>query len=307
MSDLPQRVRRSCLAVPGSSEKMLAKARTLSADEIFIDLEDAVVADQKNDATRQQVAAALRRTDWLAPTRVVRINGVDTPWCLDDLVTVVGGAGEHLHCVMIPKVSSAAQVEFVAELLSQLERKHKLEQPIGIEVLIESPRALVELERIATASPRLETLVFGSGDYAATANVPQLSIGVTPEGYPGDVWHYVLARIVTTAHAFGLQAIDGPYAAIRDLEGFRESAIRSRLLGFDGKLALHPDQIGICNDVYRPTQAEYDRAERTLDALAAANDGAVVFDMEMIDEASRQMALAIVKRGRDAGMVRSTE
>lgn len=305
MSDLPQRVRRSCIAVPGSSEKMLAKARTLSADEIFIDLEDAVASEVKNDTTRERVAATLRETDWVAPTRTVRINGVGTRWCLDDLLTIVGGAGEHLHCVMVPKVSSAAEIQFVAELLSQLEQKYSLGGSIGIEVLVESPRAVVELERIATASPRVEALVFGVGDYAAAAGVPQLSIGVTPPGYPGDVWHYVLAQIVTTAHAYGLQAIDGPFAAIRDLEGLRESAHRSRLLGFDGKLALHPDQIEICNDIYRPTQAEYNRAEQILDALAGAGDGAVAFDGEMIDEASRKMAFAIVERGRNVGMRRS--
>jgi citrate lyase subunit beta / citryl-CoA lyase len=301
------RLRRSCLAVPGSSEKMLAKAPTLPADEVFLDLEDAVVPERKDEATRLQIVAALRDSDWLAPTRVVRVNGVGTRWCLDDLLTVVGGGGRQLDCVMIPKVESAAQVHFVAELLNELELKHDLERPIGIEVQIESPRGLVELERIATASPRVETLIFGPGDYAASAGMPQLTVGAATASYPGDVWHYVLSRIVTTAHAFGLQAIDGPYAAIRDLDGFRESAERSRLLGFDGKWALHPDQIEICNEVYRPTQEEYDRAQRLLDAYEAAADGAVVFESEMIDEASRKMAISVVERGRAAGMTRSAQ
>jgi citrate lyase subunit beta / citryl-CoA lyase len=300
------RIRRSCLAVPGSSGKMLAKAAGLPADQVFLDLEDAVAPELKNDETRRLVVSALRDADWTAPTRVVRVNAVGTPWCLDDLLMVVGGAGDALHCVMVPKVESDAQIHFVAQVLEQLELKHGLARRIGIEVQIESPRGLVEIERIAAASPRIETLIFGPGDYAASAGMPQLTVGAIDESYPGDLWHYVLSRIVTTARAFGLQAIDGPYAAIRDLDGFREVARRSRVLGFHGKWALHPDQIGICNTTYAPTQAEFDRAERMLEAYRAATDeqghGAVVFETEMIDEASRKLAATTVERGRAAGM-----
>jgi citrate lyase subunit beta/citryl-CoA lyase len=300
------RIRRSCLAVPGSSVKMLAKAAGLPADQVFLDLEDAVAPERKDDETRRLVAEALRASDWTAPTRVVRVNGVGTPWCLDDLLAVVGGAGESLHCVMVPKVESAAQVHFVAQVLEQLELTHSLERPIGIEVQIESPRGLVEIERIASASPRIETLIFGPGDYAASAGMPQLSVGAIDDAYPGDHWHYVLSRIVTTARAFGLQAIDGPYAAIRDLEGFRKVAQRSRALGFDGKWALHPDQIGVCNETYAPTAEEFERAVRIVEAYREATDeqghGAVVFEGEMIDEASRKMAESTAARGRAAGM-----
>jgi citrate lyase subunit beta/citryl-CoA lyase len=300
------RLRRSCLAVPGSSPKMLAKAAGLPADEVFLDLEDAVAPDLKNDDTRGLVANALLEQRWSAATRVVRINAVGTPWCLDDLLYVVGAAGSVLDCVMVPKVESAAQVNFVSHLLDQLELKHGFERRIGLEIQIESPRGLVEIERIAAASPRIETLIFGPGDYAAAVGVPQLSVGAIEPGYPGDQWHYVLSRIVTTARAFGLQAIDGPYAAIRDHDGFRDVARRSRLLGFDGKWALHPDQIGICNELYAPSREEFERAERILAAyeVATGSDGlgAVVFEGEMIDEASRKMALAIAMRGRAAGL-----
>jgi citrate lyase subunit beta / citryl-CoA lyase len=286
---------------------MLAKAATLTADQVFLDLEDAVAPDAKTDATRQLVVDALRG-EWVAATRVVRINGVHTAWCLDDLLAIVGGAGDVLDCVMVPKVESAEQIHFVAQLLTQLERKQGLQRPIGLEVQIESPRGLVEIERIASASPRIETLIFGPGDYAAAAGMPQLSVGAIDPTYPGDLWQYVLSRIVTTARAFGLQAIDGPYAAIRDGDGFREVARRSRLLGFDGKWALHPDQIEICNQAYAPTRTEFDRAERIVDAYAVATgqdkQGAVMFEGEMIDEASRKMALSIVDRGRAAGMRR---
>jgi citrate lyase subunit beta / citryl-CoA lyase len=285
---------------------MLAKAAGLPADEVFLDLEDAVAPDLKNDATRRLVVSALRENEWTARTRVVRINAVGTPWCLDDLVAVVGGAGDVLDCAMIPKVESPAQVHFVAQLLEQLELKHDLERPIGLEIQIESPRGLVEIERIVSASPRVETLIFGPGDFAASAGMPQLSVGAVHPAYPGDAWHYALSRIVTTAHAFGVQAIDGPYAAIRDLDGFAEVARRSRILGFDGKWALHPDQVGICNEIYSPTQAEFERAERIIEAYRAATDrlghGAAVFESEMIDEASRKMALSVLERGRAAGM-----
>jgi citrate lyase subunit beta/citryl-CoA lyase len=188
---------------------------------------------------------------------------------------------------------------------------HGRRRPIGIEVQIESPRGLVEIERIAAASPRVETLIFGPGDYAASCGMPQLTVGAIDGSYPGDHWHYVLSRMVTTARAFGLQAIDGPYAAIRDLDGFEEVARRSRLLGFDGKWALHPDQIEICNRTYAPTPVEFERAARIVDAYRAATDehghGAVVFEDEMIDEASRKMAISIVERGRLAGMTRDGE
>jgi citrate lyase subunit beta/citryl-CoA lyase len=192
-------------------------------------------------------------------------------------------------------------------LLEQLELKHGIERAIGLEIQIESPRGLVEIERIAVASDRIETLIFGPGDYAAAVGAPQLSVGALEPGYPGDQWHYVLSRIVNTARAFGLQAIDGPYAAIRDLDGYREVAQRSRLLGFDGKWALHPDQIAVCNEVYRPGAEEFERALRILDAYTTATDsdglGAAMFEGEMIDEASRKMALATAERGRAAGMV----
>jgi citrate lyase subunit beta/citryl-CoA lyase len=303
------RLRRSCLAVPGSSPKMLAKARNLGADLVFLDLEDAVAPTEKNHATREGVVAALVGGDWLAPTRMVRINGVSTRWCLDDVLHVVGGAGSSLHGLIVPKVESAAEVHFIAELLEQLERKHGLARRLALEIQIESPLGLVRLEDITQASERIEAVIFGPGDYAAAAGVPQLSVGAIDREYPGDQWHYVLSRILTVARAFGLAAIDGPYAAIRDLAGFRESAARSRALGFDGKWAIHPDQIEICNETYAPTEqqladaiallAAYDRA------ISGERAGAVAFEGEMIDEASRKLAEQIVGRGRAAGLLGS--
>jgi citrate lyase subunit beta/citryl-CoA lyase len=290
---------------------MLRKAIGLPADQIFLDLEDAVAPALKNPATRRLVINSLHETSWHAATRVVRVNGVDTQWFLDDVLEVVGGAGDVLDCLMVPKVETAAQVHFVDQLLTHVERKGGLDRPIGLEIQIESPKGLMNIERIAEASPRIETLIFGPGDYAASAGMPQLTVGEIRPDYPGDAWHYVLARIVTTARALGLQAIDGPYAAIRDLEGFATVATRSFALGFDGKWVLHPDQISICNAIYTPSTDEVERAERILDAYETARtqekQGAAVFGSEMIDEASRKMAMSVVERARIAGLSRAAE
>jgi citrate lyase subunit beta/citryl-CoA lyase len=300
------RLRRSCLAVPGSSPKMLAKAATLPADMVFLDLEDAVAPLEKNDATRQNVVDALTGQEWTAPTRVVRINDVATTWCFRDILYVVSGAQDSLDCLMVPKVQGPDQVAFVHHLLNQLESELGMTRRIGLEVQIESARGAENLPAIADASDRIETIIFGPGDYAADLGIPQLSVGAVDDVYPGDQWHSILSRIVITARARGLQAIDGPYAAIRDLDGFRTVAERSARLGCDGKWALHPEQIAILNEVYSPSQAQYDRAEALLDAYRQATEGdrrgAVMWEGEMIDEASRKMAEQIAARGRAAGL-----
>ena len=306
------RLRRSCLAVPGSSPKMLAKARTLPADEVFIDLEDAVSPSEKTEATRAQVVDALNEPGWRAPTRAVRVNGVATPWCWRDLVAVVTGAGAGLDCVIVPKVHDADHVHFVDHLLTQLELEQGLEPGrIGLELLIESAHAAMRVEKIAAASKRTETLIFGPGDYAASLGIPTLTLGAFDRDYPGDQWHYIRSRIVTTARAFGLQPIDGPYAQVHDTEGLVESAHRSRLLGMDGKWALHPKQIEILNEAYQPTQEQFDHAEAILHEYRRATQvhhrGAAMLNGEMIDEASRKMADRVSAAGRAAGMTRSGE
>jgi citrate lyase subunit beta/citryl-CoA lyase len=285
---------------------MLAKAATLPADMVFLDLEDAVAPLEKNDATRQNVVDALTRQEWTAPTRVVRINDVATTWCFRDILYVVSGAQDSLDCLMVPKVQGPDQVAFVHHLLNQLESELGMTRRIGLEVQIESARGAENLPAIADASDRIETIIFGPGDYAADLGIPQLSVGAVDDVYPGDQWHYILSHIVITARARGLQAIDGPYAAIRDLDGFRTVAERSVRLGCDGKWALHPEQIAILNEVYSPSQAQYDRAEALLDAYRQATEGdrrgAVMWEGEMIDEASRKMAEQIAARGRAAGL-----
>ncbi len=302
------RLRRSCLAVPGSSEKMLAKAATLPADQVFLDLEDAVSPLEK-EAARQTIVDALNTHDWSGKTRVVRVNGITTEWCVNDLLHVVAGAGHNLDCVMVPKVEDAATLHFVDHLLTYLEREHGIGHRIGIEAQIESARGTFNLREIATASPRIETLIFGPGDYAANIGVAQLVIGSIDPEYPGDQWHYVLSAIVTTARALGLQAIDGPFTDIKDTDAYRRLANRARLVGFDGKWVLHPSQVEIANEVFAPTQEQFDAAHRLLTAYHHATHverkGAVMHEGQMIDEASRKIAEAVVNRGTAAGITPS--
>ncbi|MEU5904223.1 CoA ester lyase [Micromonospora sp. NPDC047467] len=306
------RPRRSCLAVPGSSVKMLGKAQGLPADQVFLDLEDAVAPLAKPDA-RKNIVAALNEGDWAGKTRVVRVNDLTTPWTYRDVIEVVEGAGANLNCIMLPKVQTAEQVHWLDLLLTQIEKTLGLEVGrIGIEAQIENAAGLVNVDAIAGASPRVETIIFGPADFMASINMKSLVVGALIPDYPGDPYHYILMRILMAARMHDKQAIDGPFLQIRDVDGFREVAKRSAALGFDGKWVLHPGQIDAANEVYQPAQADYDHAELILDAYehftseAGGKLGAVMLGDEMIDEASRKMALVIAAKGRAAGMSRTS-
>ena len=307
------RPRRSNLAVPGSNPRMIEKARGLAVDQVFLDLEDAVAPVAKERA-RSSVVAALAEGGWGDRVRAVRVNDWTTPWTVADVVEVVGGAGEHLDAVVLPKVETAEHVVALDLLLTQLERAKGLEVGrIGIEAQVESASGLTEVEAVATSSARLETLVFGPGDFMASLGMRTLVVGEQPPGYDvGDAYHYVLARILVAARAHDLLAIDGPYPQIRDVEGFRRAAARSAALGFDGKWVLHPGQVDAANEVFSPRQEDFDRAEDILEAYELATSeaggarGAVMLGAEMIDEASRKMALVVSAKGRAAGMRRGT-
>jgi citrate lyase subunit beta / citryl-CoA lyase len=264
------RTRRSCLTVPAASLRMIEKAAGLPADEVIVDLEDGVAVDAKEEA-RGNLAAARARG-----VLAVRINGVRTSWWRDDLAAV---AEVRPDVVAVPKVESPDEVAAVAELL-----------PIGVglEVQIESARGLVEVERIAAVGGPLEALVFGPGDFAASLGVPVLTIGA-------GTFDYALARISVAAHAHGLQAVDGPYADLHDLDGLRRSAQLALGHGFDGKWVVHPGQIAAVNEVFTPTAAELERARRIL----AAADGAVLVDGDMVDAATKQLAKAVLARAPD--------
>jgi citrate lyase subunit beta/citryl-CoA lyase len=306
------RSRRSCLAVPGSSTKMLDKAQDLPADQVFLDLEDAVAPDAKEGA-RKNVVDALNTGDWAGKTRVVRVNDLTTHWTYRDVIAVVEGAGGQLDCVMLPKVQSAAQVTWLDLTLTQIEKTLGLQVGrIGIEAQIETAQGLINVNDIAFASPRIETIIFGPADFMASINMKSLVVGEQPPGYDvGDAYHHILMSILMAARAHDKQAIDGPYLQIKDVDGFRRVAGRSAALGFDGKWVLHPGQIEAANEVYSPTQADFDHAEDILDAYAyytseaGGKRGAAMIGDEMIDEASRKMATVIAAKGRAAGMTRT--
>ena len=306
------RSQRSTLAVPGSSMKMLDKARGLAADAIFMDLEDAVAPLAKADARRNDVES-LNAGGYEGKIVAVRVNDWTTQWTTQDVVEVVGGAGANLDRIMLPKVQTPEQVIALDLMLTQLEKANGLEVGrIGIEAQIENALGLTNVNSIAAASPRVATIVFGPADFMASINMKSLVVGEQPPGYDtGDAYHYILMSILMAARAYDKLAIDGPYLAIKDLDGYHRVAGRSAALGFDGKWVLHPDQIAAANEIFSPRQEDYDHAELILDAYdyytsaAGGARGAAMLGDEMIDEASRKMALVVSAKGRAAGMKRT--
>jgi len=302
MTQRPMRLRRSQLSVPGVSEKMIAKAAESAADHVFLDLEDAVAPSMKAVA-RKSIVEGLNGLDWGRRTRCVRINDVTTEWCFEDIVEVVEGAGANIDTIMLTKATRAADVQFVDLLLTQLEAKLKLARPIGLEVLIEEALGLQNVESIAVASPRLECLIFGMGDYSASQRM-NLS-GWGGDGYPGDVFHYPRFRIAMAARAAGLDPVDGPYANFRNEDGYRREARYAHMLGFVGKWAIHPSQITPALEIYSPKPEAVAKARE----LAAAYDqalaeglGSVNVNGVMVDAASIRGVLNTVRTADLIGM-----
>lgn len=306
------RPRRSVLAVPGSNRRMIEKAKGLPADEVFLDLEDAVAPIAKAQA-RTEIADALASGGWGSQIKVVRVNDWSTQWTHRDVVDVVSNAGAHLDAILLPKVTGASHVQALDLLLTQVEKEHGLEVGrIGIEAQIENAIGLTNIDAIATASDRMQTLVFGPADFMASITMRTLVVGEQPDGYDtGDAYHHILMTILMAARAHGLEAIDGPYLQIRDVEAFARAARRTAALGFDGKWVLHPTQIAVANDVFSPRQVDYDKAEMILEAYgfhtsaAGGGRGAAMLGDEMIDEASAAMARVVAAKGRAAGMTRT--
>ncbi|MGI8874582.1 MAG: HpcH/HpaI aldolase/citrate lyase family protein [Egibacteraceae bacterium] len=304
LPERPTRLRRSCLAVPGSDPRMMAKAADSEADQIFLDLEDAVAPDEKKGA-RAKVVDALNSNDYGDMVVVVRVNDATTRYAYDDTIELARGAHAQLDCLMIPKVQDAGQLWFVENLLNQLEQDLETSDRLGLEVQIETGTGSVNMTEIAGVTDRIETLIFGPGDYAANQGVPQLDLGMIEPDYPGHQWHYILAQIVNHARAVGCDAIDGPFGDYADADGYRESATRAKLLGIDGKWCIHPSQVAIANEVFTPSSDQFEFARRMLDAYSeaiAAGKGAASLDGKMIDEASRKMAAKLVARGTAAGL-----
>jgi len=308
-----QRLNRSTLAVPGSKPGFFEKAAAGAADVVFFDLEDSVPPHNKGQA-RTDVIAALNDLDFPGKSVSVRINGLDTHFMYRDLVDLVEQAGDSIDLILVPKVGCAADVYAVDMLLTQIEQAKGVRKNIGIEMLIETPLGIQNIDEIAAASPRNESMLFGSADYAATAGIQTKSIGGPNGDYHvltdadadghrqmhwGDMWHYPLSRLVAAARANGLRPIDGPFADIKDPDGWMASAKRARALGFEGKMVIHPSQVGLANRLFSPSAEEVEQARRILEAMelaAKTGAGAVSLDGKMIDIASIRQAESIVSK-----------
>jgi malyl-CoA/(S)-citramalyl-CoA lyase len=294
---------------------MFEKAAQSDVDVIFLDLEDAVAPDEKEQA-RKNIIKGLNDIDWNTKTMSIRINGLDTHYMYRDVVDIIEQAGERLDLIMIPKVGTAADVYAVDMLTTQVEAAVGLKKRIGFEHIIETALGMQNVTEIAGASKRNESLHFGVADYAASTRARTTIIGGVNPDYSvltdplddgtrmthwGDMWHYALARMVVAARANGLRPIDGPFGDFQDPDGYRAAAKRAAVLGCEGKWAIHPSQIELANEVMSPSEAEVTKAQRILEAMAeaeAAGKGAVSLDGRLIDYASIRQAEVLVEKAR---------
>ena len=303
MSQKPMRLRRSQLAVPGVSEKMLTKAASSAADHVFCDLEDAVAPSAKARA-RDTIAEALNNLDWGNKVRCVRVNDIGTEWCYEDIITIVEKAGKNVDTIMLPKPLNASDVQFADKLLSQLEMKLRLERKIGLEVLIEEVEAMQNVVEIANSCERLECMIFGMGDYAASQGLVMENIGVS-EGYPGDIFHYPRYHMTIAARAAGLDAVDGPFVDFKNDEVYRVECQRALALGMIGKWAIHPSQIEPALEVFSPSQEDVDFAREVIgvyEKAAADGLGSVGHKGVMVDAASARLFRNTINRADLIGM-----
>jgi citrate lyase beta subunit len=297
------RLTRSQLYVPASKPAMIAKAAASAADAVCIDLEDSVTPAEKA-SSRSNVIQALKDVDFGRKVRMFRINALDTPFAYRDLVEVVEAAGDRIDVVMIPKAGSARDLHFVDTLLTQIEASIRLTRPIGIEAQIETASGFLHAVEIASASPRLEALIFGAGDFAASMHMPSSAIGEADEHdeiYPGHRWHAVMQTIVAASRANGLRCLDGPYAGYTDAAGLARACQIALAMGFDGKQCIHPSQLAAVNATFTPSLEDVTKAGAVLkayEAAAAAGQGAATYDGRMIDAANLRMARTILERHR---------
>src|SRR3954454_3146333 len=249
---------RSMLFVPASRPEMIQKASRSAADAVCLDLEDSVSANEKV-AGRANVVHALQQIDFGRRIRMVRVNALDTPFAYRDLIEVVEAAGDRLDLIVVPKVERAEDVYVVETLLAQVEMPKGFAHRIGIEVQIETALGCLNAGAIAARSERVEAILYGPGDYAASLQMPMDSIGALDESdalYPGHRWHAIMQTVVVAARAYGKRCIDGPYAPFRDAEGFAKVCEIARVMGFDGKWAIHPSQIETLNRVFSQPEAQ---------------------------------------------------
>jgi citrate lyase subunit beta/citryl-CoA lyase len=288
---------------------MAGKALSSEADGVFLDLEDAVAPDGKTEA-RATVIEAFRGMEWGGKPRIFRMNAMDTPYFHRDVVEVVEGAREAVDAILAPKVRCGGDLYALDVLLAAIEKSIGVEVgKVKLEAQIESAEGLENVREIARSTARLTTLHFGPGDYAASVEMPQASIGVEDEWdevYPGHRFQYVMHRIVVAARSAGLRVFDGPVADYGDEEGLRRSSKIARSLGFDGKWCIHPAQIDIVNEIFSPTEREIEWARKVVEAYGEANEagsGTITVDGQMVDAASIRMAEVSLEKARSAGLL----
>lgn len=292
------RRRRSELATPASSLKMLEKSVTAGADLVFMDLEDACAPAAKVQA-RANIVSMLNERDWGDTVRAVRVNGLDTIWCYEDVIEVVTGAGANLDVIIVPKARRARDVWWFDVLLSQLEAKLRLPRRIGLEVLIEEAEGLENVAEIARSSPRLEAIILGAGDLSASLHA-RVDTNFQPAiPYAGDFWHYARAKVVAAGRAAGVDVIDYPLPNFKDEAAYRRDCEAAGSLGFDGKWCIHPSQIPIANETFSPTPDEVAWAERTELAYReaeSAGTGAISVDGMLVDAAHMRHVDTVLRR-----------
>ena len=298
------RPRRSELATPASNDGMFAKAAGSGADLVFLDLEDACAPAEREKA-RGKAARALRDLDWGRTARAIRMNGIDTHWAHGDIIEVVTIARDALDVIIVPKVRRARDVWWVDVLLTQLEETLGLRKRIALEALIEETEGLQHVDEIATASDRLEAIIFGAGDFSASqgARVDTNFDPIVP--IPGDIWHYARARILVAARTAGVDAIDAPFPNYKDPDAYRTACDRAGAMGFVGKWAIHPSQVPIANTAFSPTPDEIAHAERLVAAYRAAEStgrGATGLDGMLVDAAHLRHASAVNGRAKLLGL-----
>lgn len=308
------RIHRSELAVPGSNPRMIEKAAASNADAVFLDLEDAVAPDDKEQA-RKNIIEALHDLDWSGKCMSIRMNGLDSHYAYRDLVEVVEAAGDKLDSILVPKVGTPSDLDFVGLMLTQIEDAKGFENRLSLTALIETALGMANVEAIAQAQPdRLEALHFGVADYAASTQARTTNMGGANENYTilthpdengvrhqhwGDQWHFAMSRMIVACRAYGLRPIDGPFGDFNDPDGFLSAARSDAALGFEGKWAIHPSQIDLANDVFSPPAEDVAHARAIIKAMeeaAAEGKGAVSLNGRMIDAASIRQAEVMVSK-----------
>lgn len=303
------KLERSVLIVPASNWSMLQKAALTKADAICLDLEDSVLANDK-EIGRANIIKSYRELDFGTKLKMFRINSLDTHFAYRDIIEVIESVGDVIDIIVIPKVSNPKDIYVIETLLEQIETNKNYKNKIGIEVLIETALGCLHIKDIVSSSSRLEGLIYGSGDYAASVQMPMISIGemdINDQNYPGHRWHYIMQTIICAARSYGKRAIDGPFAGIRDQAGLVKSCNIGRSMGFDGKWCIHPNQLSSVNEIFSPSEQDINWAMMVLEEYEISrqtkNRGAISVKGKMVDAASIKLCRSVIKKAKLAGLI----